>query len=143
MPLPIKVTDCMHRNPLTISAQDNLVNAISIIVENKLTGLTVTDGHGHVVGVLSELDCIQAVLTSLYNEGDPEHVLVEDAMNEDVNACTEDDSIVEVAQAMVSTRQRRRPVVREGRLVGQVSSNNILCALMEYSRRKVHHSGAR
>jgi len=83
------------------------------------------------------------VLTSLYNEGDPEHVLVEDAMNEDVNACTEDDSIVEVAQAMVSTRQRRRPVVREGRLVGQVSSNNILWALMEYSRRKVHHSGAR
>lgn len=143
MPQPIKVTDCMHRNPLTINAQDNLVNAISIIVENKLTGLTVTDGNGHVIGVLSELDCIQAVLASLYNEGDPEHVLVEDAMNEDVNACTQDDSIVEVAQAMVTTRQRRRPVVREGKLVGQVSSNNILWALMEYSRRNVHHSGSR
>ena len=46
------------------------------------------------------------------------------------------DSIVEVAQSMVETRQRRRPVVEGGRLVGQVSSNNILWALMEHSRRK-------
>lgn len=141
MPGPTKISDCMHRKPLTIRPGENLVTAISMIVEHKLTGLTVTDGNGTVVGILSELDCIRAVLTALYNEGDPEHVLVEDAMETEVTTCASGDSIVEVAQAMVDTRQRRRPVLEAGKLVGQVSSNNVLWALMEHSRRKVHHGG--
>jgi len=137
MPQPTKVSDCMHRNPLTINSDANLVNAISLIVEYKLTGLTVTGEGGAVVGILSELDCIQAVLTAIYNDGDPEHVLVEDAMCTDVNICKPADSIVEVAQSMVNTGQRRRPVIDGASLVGQVSSNNILWALMEHSRRKM------
>nr|WP_232059251.1 CBS domain-containing protein [Kineobactrum salinum] len=58
-------------------------------------------------------------------------------MTSEVNACSASDSIVEVAQSMLSTRQRRRPVIEEGRLVGQVSSRNVLWALLEHSRRKV------
>jgi CBS domain-containing protein len=138
MPYSIKIKDCMHRNPLTIRPGDNLVRAISMILEYKLTGLTVTDGQGAVVGILSELDCIRAILTAIYNEGDPEHVLVEDAMHPEVNTCGVEDSLVEVAQAMVETRQRRRPVVQDGKFAGQVSSNNVLWALMEYSRRKLY-----
>jgi CBS domain-containing protein len=140
MPQPTTVNDCMRRNPLTIGPDANLVKAIEIIVEHKLTGLTVTDGEGRVVGILSELDCISAVLTAIYNEGDPEHVLVGEAMSSDVSSCRPQDSIVEVAQAMLRTRQRRRPVIEGEQLVGQVSSSNILWALMEHSRRKVYGS---
>jgi len=130
----------MHRNPLTIAPTDSLAKAISTIVENKLTGLTVTDASGAVVGILSELDCIQSVLNALYNEGDPQHLQVQDAMQDELNTCTAGDNIVEVAQSMVTTRQRRRPVLEAGKLVGQVSSNNILWALMEHSRRRVMES---
>lgn len=137
MPQSIQITDCMHRNPLTIGRKDHLVKAISMILEYKLTGLTVTGQEGAVVGILSELDCIKAVLNAIYNDGDPEHLLVENAMEEEINTCASGDSIVEVAQSMVQTRQRRRPVVEGGKLVGQVSSNNILWALMEHSRSKV------
>ncbi len=137
MPQPSTVKDCMHHNPLTIKRDANLVEAIDIIVENKLTGLTVTDDMGCAVGILSELDCIGAILTAVYNDGDPDHVLVADAMVGDLTTCTPTDSIVEVAQSMLSSRQRRRPVVEDGKLVGQVSSSNILWALMEHSRRRV------
>ncbi len=137
MPQPSTINDCMRRNPLTIHVDANLVQAIDIIVENRLTGLTVTDDAGQPVGILSELDCIQAVLTAIYNEGDPEHVLVSDAMVDDVNTCSPGDNIVEVAQSMLQSRQRRRPVVSDGKLVGQVSSSNVLWALMEHSRRKL------
>lgn len=140
MPIPIRVSDCMHRNPLTIRPGDSLVKAISTILEYKLTGLTVTEEDGAVVGILSELDCIQAVITAVYNDGDPEHLLVRDAMEDDINCCSSGDGIVEVAQSMVTTRQRRRPVIEDGKLVGQVSSNNILWALMEHSRRRVMES---
>ena len=90
------------------------------------------------VGILSELDCIKGVLTAIYNEGDPEHALVRDVMCTEVVSCQPGESIVEVAQAMLDSRQRRRPVIDNGKLVGQVSSSNILWALMEHSRRKVY-----
>ena len=138
MPKPTTVKDCMRRNPITIRPDANLVQAIERIVEYKLTGLTVTDDDGRAVGILSELDCIQAVLTAIYNDGDPEHALVKDAMSSDLSTCATTDNIVEVAQDMVKSRQRRRPVLEDGKLVGQVSSNNILWALMEYSRRKMY-----
>ena len=138
MPQPSTVNDCMRRNPLTINFEAALVKAIEIIVEYKLTGLTVIDDQGVAVGVLSELDCIKAILTAIYNDGDPEHALVRDAMCKELVVCGPADNIVEVAQDMVETRQRRRPVVRDGKLVGQVSSSNILWALMEHSRRRLH-----
>ena len=137
MSQPTTIRDCMRRNPLTISLEANLVEAIEIIFEYKLTGLTVTDASGQVVGILSELDCIQAVLTAIYNEGDPEHSLVRDVMCREVTSCAPGDSIVEVAQSMLQSHQRRRPVIEDGKLVGQVSSNNVLWALMEHSRRKI------
>lgn len=141
MPAPNVIKDCMRRNPLTIGRDANLVKAIEMIVEYKLTGLTVTDDEGKAVGILSELDCIRGVLNTLYNDGDPEQALVRDVMSTDLSTCSPGDSIVSVAQDMLDSRQRRRPVLENGKLVGQVSSSNILWALMEHSRRKVH--GAR
>ena len=137
MPQPTTISDCMHHKPLTVSPGANLVEAIEIITEYKLTGLTVTGESGEIVGILSELDCIKGVLTAVYNDGDPEHSLVRDVMCTDIVSCQPSDSIVEVAQSMLDSRQRRRPVVDKGKLVGQVSSSNVLWALMEHSRRKV------
>jgi CBS domain-containing protein len=141
LPRPTVVDDCMHRNPLTISCDANIVEAIEIMVENKLTGLTVTDETGKAIAVLSELDCLAAILHDVYNDGDPEHSLVRDAASVDLHFCKPDDSIVEVAQAMLDSRQRRRPVIADGKLVGQVSSSNILWALMENTRRKINTAG--
>ncbi len=141
MPQPTTISDCMYHRPLTVRPDANLVEAIEIITEYKLTGLTVTDEAGEVVGILSELDCIKGVLTAVYNEGDPEHALVRDVMCTEVVACQPGDSIVEVAQSMLDSRQRRRPVIDNGKLVGQVSSSNVLWALMEHSRRKIFNQG--
>ncbi|NCZ62707.1 MAG: CBS domain-containing protein [Cellvibrionales bacterium] len=124
----------MHRNPLTIGRDAPLVNAIDLLVEFKLTGLTVIDAEGSPCGKITELDCIRAVLNAIYNDGNPEHVLVSQAMTEEMHACSPEESIVEVAQRMIDSRQRRSAVIQGDRLVGQVSSSNILWALMEHSR---------
>lgn len=133
---PTTIADCMRKNPLTINQDANILQAVELIVEYKLTGLTVTDDAGCVVGILSEIECLEAILDSIYNDGDAEHYLVREVMKSDVNSCAPGDGIVEVAQDMLKTRQRRRPVITDGKLVGQVSSSNVLWALMEYSRRR-------
>ena len=94
-------------------------------MEFKLTGLTVLDDAGVPCGKITELDCIQAVLNAIYNDGNPDHVSVEQAMTEEIHACSPDDSIVEVAQRMIDSHQRRNAVIQNGKLVGQVSSSNI------------------
>ena len=137
MPQPTTVADCMRKRPLTIRREANLVEAIETLVDNRLTGVTIVDDKGHAVGVLSELDCIRAVLTTIYNDGDPDLALVHEVMTADINSCGPEDNIVEVAQDMLDTRQRRRPVIKDSKLVGQVSSSNILWALMEHSRRRI------
>lgn len=137
MPSPSKISDCMRTNPVTAHPDDNLASAVQKIIEYRLTGLTVVDQNGDVVGIISELDCLRGALSAIYNDGDPEHVLVHEIMSTDLHVCSPQDGIVEVAQQMLDTRQRRRPVVQNGKLEGQVSSKNILWALMEHSRRTI------
>jgi CBS domain-containing protein len=128
----------MYRNPLTIRQDAPLVQAIERLVEHKLTGLTVLDAQGMPCGKITELDCIKAVLNAIYNDGNPDSTLVEEAMTREIHQCGPNESIVEVAQRMLDTHQRRNAVIQNGKLIGQVSSSNILWALMEHSRGKRH-----
>ena len=105
-----------------------------VLVQFKLTGLTVVDEDGHPCGKLTELNCIRAVLNSIYNDGTPDSTRVDQVMEADYHSCDPEESIVEVAQRMLDTHQRRNAVVKNGELVGQVSSCNILWALMAHSR---------
>ncbi len=141
MDKPQNIEQCMHRSPLTITQEKNIVDAVEKMLEYKLTGLTVVDEQQKVVGVISEVDCIRAILNAIYNDGEADEAgCVGDFMTKDVNSCAPQDGIVEVAEAMLATKQRRRPVIVDGKLVGQVSSGNVLWALMEFSRRKVRRN---
>jgi CBS domain-containing protein len=124
----------MHSNPLTVRRDVPLVQAIDRLVQFKLTGLTVVDEAGIPCGKLTELDCIRSVLNAIYNDGNPDNTLVEQAMETEFHSCSPEESIVEVAQRMLDTHQRRNAVVENGKLVGQVSSSNILWALMSHAR---------
>ena len=135
MSKPTRVQDCMRRNPVTVTANENLASAVQKIIDHRLTGLTVVDDEDRVVGVISELDCLRGALSAIYNDGDPENVAVHEVMSTDLNTCSPEDGIIEAAQQMLRSRQRRRPVVENGRLVGQVSSKTVLWALMENTRR--------
>ena len=134
MSSPTSIRDCMYRNPLTVGREASLTKAIELLVEYKLTGLTVLDDAGAPCGKITELDCIRAVLNAIYNDGNPGNMTVGQAMTDEIHACQPEESIVEVAQRMIDTHQRRNAVIQDGKLVGQVSSSNILWALMEHSR---------
>lgn len=138
MTTPTSIRDCMHRNPLTIGRDAPLVKAVELLVEFKLTGLTVLDDNNQPCGKVTELDCIRAILNAIYNDGNPDNATVAQAMTEEMHSCSPDESIVEVAQRMIDTHQRRNAVIQNGKLVGQVSSSNILWALMEHSRGRMH-----
>lgn len=129
------VRDCMHENPAKIKADATIDEAVKVLLDNKISGLTVVDDENCVVGVLSELDCLKATISATYNEGNTGSGLVGEYMTTEVDSSSPDDDIVSVGQSMLEMRQRRRPVVKNGKLVGQVSCRNILWAVGNYASR--------
>ena len=85
--------------------------------------------HGHLVGMLSEFDCLAVVLSAGYhgNPGGP----VSDLMVTDVKTIDADMSIVDLAQLFIDSRLRRYPVLKDNRVVGQVSRRDVLRALLD------------
>ena len=86
------------------------------------------------LGVLSEMDCLKAVLSSVYNDSPQVAGRVSDFMTKDVVSVKIDDNIVDVASDMLKHKHRRRPVIDEdGKLLGQVSCRRLLRAVKDFS----------
>ncbi|MCS5594114.1 MAG: CBS domain-containing protein [Porticoccaceae bacterium] len=128
----VDLSDYMLTNPVTVSAGENVFNAIDVIIEQKVSGVCVVDTDGNLLGVLSELDCLRAILSATYNEnGDVGNVV--DFMTAEVDSCELHADLVDVADDMIKKGHRRRPVVDNGKLVGQITCRKLLSVVSEFT----------
>lgn len=134
--MPIKtatVKDYMSGKLVTFSPQTDVLDAIHELVQRRIAGAPVVDDHGNLVGMLSEFDCMQVVLAAGYH-GEPGGP-VSDLMATDVQSVDAGMSIVDLAELFIATRFRRFPVIKDNRLVGQISRRDVLRALGELAGR--------
>ncbi len=130
----VDISDYINPNPARVRSSDSLYDAIDLITRHRLSGVLVVDDQDHLVGVLSEMDCLRAVVTATYNNsGDVGSVA--DFMTAQVQACQLHDNIVDVAMDMMSKGHRRRPVLDNGKLVGQISCRQVLRVVSVFNRR--------
>ena len=123
------LADIMATNLVTFSSDTNIHEAIQVLLNKCLSGAPVLDAAGQLVGVLSKKDCLKVVFTTAYHQdrGGP----VSEYMSADVQTLDADLDLISAAQHFLETSFRRFPVMRDGRLVGQVSRHDILKALIE------------
>lgn len=121
----------MLTNPVRVNAGANLFEAIELITDHKISGLCVVDDNNRLVGILSELDCLRAILSTTYNEGGIGRV-GEYMTRDKLILANANDNIVELAQDMLKQKHRRRPVVEDGKLVGQVTCRQLLIAVKNF-----------
>jgi CBS domain-containing protein len=122
----------MLTNPVRVHGDDNVLNAMQVIIDNKISGVCVVDERENLVGILSELDCLRAVLGSIYNNTSIGHV--KDYMaTENLVVAHPNEDIVDVAQDMLLKNKRRRPVVEDGKLVGQITCRQLLSAVKKFN----------
>lgn len=127
----VNLRDHMLSHPVKVKAEDNLLDAMQVIIDNKISGVCVVDTEDNLVGILSELDCLRAALGAIYNEGGIGRVSQYMASDNLVVAHPNED-IVDVAQDMLLKNKRRRPVVEDGKLVGQITCRQLLCAVKSF-----------
>lgn len=129
----VNLRDYMLHNPVKVRASDNVLDAMQVIIDNKISGVCVVDADSNLVGILSELDCLRAVLGAIYNDSGIGNV--EDYMASDnLVVAHPDEDIVDVAQDMLLKNKRRRPVVENGKLIGQITCRQLLTAVKQFRR---------
>jgi len=123
----VKVRDYMAASLVVLHPEMEILRAIQLLVEHRISGAPVTDELGNLVGVLSELDCMQVALNAGYYEQLGGQVA--EFMSRDVRTVQADTSIIALAQMFLDSPYRRYPVLDDNRLVGQISRRDVLRAL--------------
>jgi len=121
------VRDYMAGRLVTFKPEMDVLDAIHELVHNRIAGAPVVNDHGELLGMLSELDCLKIALNAGYygDWGGP----VGDYMTPDVQTVDADMNIIDLAQQFLKSGFRRFPVLRNNRLVGQISRRDVLRAL--------------
>jgi CBS domain-containing protein len=127
----VNLRDYMLPNPVKVRADDNVLDAMQVIIDNKISGVCVVDHDGNLVGILSELDCLRAVLGAIYNN-DGIGMVSDHMATDNLVVAHPNEDIVDVAQDMLLKHKRRRPVVEDGKLIGQITCRQLLSAVKKF-----------
>jgi len=148
----MQVKDVMTRNVISVGADEPVVKAARMMLQNRISGLPVVDAKGELVGMVTEGDFLRRreIGTQRQRPKWLEFVLgpgrlaqeyvhtsgrkVEEIMTPDPWTVGEDDALEEVVEVMERRHIKRLPVLRDGRMVGIVSRANLMHALASLSR---------
>jgi CBS domain-containing protein len=143
----MRAVDVMTVDPVSISPEDSIIEAIRLMLQRKFSGLPVVDCTGALVGIVTEGDLLRRTETGtqrkrprwiefLIGSGRLANEYVQasgrkvhDVMTYDVHTVTEDTPLDDSVQHMERYQIKRLPVVRGGKLVGIVTRANRLRAL--------------
>jgi CBS domain-containing protein len=108
---------------VSVGPDDPVAVAARRMNENGVSSLIVLDGAGHMVGILSEKDIVSKVVVA---DRDPDDVPVRDIMSPDVVTCERVAPIQRAAEIMAERGIRHLPISDRGKIVGMVSSRDII-----------------
>jgi len=154
--------DVMNRQVLTVRVDLTVRELAAFLIENQISGAPVIDGQGRLVGVASLTDVAQndaerpdlvddhsspaRAVRGWEDRMNPEDIrplhiesddlLVRDIMTPTVYTVPEETPVARIAQTMVAGRIHRVFVTRRGRVVGIVTSLDLVGLLVEKAPRR-------
>ena len=118
--------EIMTRRLVTLDPEMDVFKAIELLIKNRISGAPVVDQKGTLLGMFTEKSCLEVMVDAAY-EGLPANQ-VGAFMNEPADTINEDTGMLSMAHVFLSKQTRRLPVLREGKLVGQVSRRDVIGA---------------
>ena len=122
----VKAMDIMNANVITIMKDEDIYEAIRVMVLNNITGLPVLNADETLAGIITEKDVLR-----LLCEMDDRPGTVEDYMTAEVVCFDQHDCLHDVAESLAANPFRRVPILDRGRLVGIISRKDILRHIRE------------
>ncbi len=118
----MKVVDSMTANPVHVTPNDTLTTARALMDPGDFRCLPVVEG-GKLVGIITDRD-----IRKYSDSPDRTHVVV--AMTREVVCIAPDDTVNEAVRTLLAYKVGGLPVIREDKLVGIITTTDILKAVL-------------
>ncbi len=123
----LKASDVMVRPVISARKNASARDIAMQLLTGLYSGMPVTDDEGKVIGLITELDLLEAVL----EDKELAKTTAEDIMSRDPLTVDADTPITEIIKIMKEKNVIRLPVTRNDKLVGVVARCDILKGLLE------------
>jgi CBS domain-containing protein len=123
---PTLAKDIMVTKLVTLSPHMDVFEAIGLLLRHRISGAPVVDADGKLLGVFTEKSSLSVLVEAAYEQLPTTEVYA--FMIPDPVTITEDTDLLSIAQLFLNCGARRLPVLRDEKLVGQVSRRDVLMA---------------
>lgn len=123
----VRVHELMSTELVVVRPEVGVHEAVTILLEQRISGLPVIDDKGALVGIVTEQDCLRVAFQSGYYEA-PGRTVAE-AMTPSPETLDANADIMTAIDLFLRRPFRQLPVVREGALVGILSRRDALRVL--------------
>ncbi|MFQ6610338.1 MAG: CBS domain-containing protein [Fidelibacterota bacterium] len=128
-----KIKDYMTTSIVKLSANMDIYESIDLLLKYKISGAPVENESGHLIGVLSERDCLRVMANGSFH--DLPGAVVSDYMSKKIFTLQMDNDIFQAADTFLHHKFRRIPIVdKKNRLVGQISRRDVLRAIQDAAK---------
>ncbi|MHA1582044.1 MAG: CBS domain-containing protein [Candidatus Baldrarchaeia archaeon] len=115
--MPLKVSDIMTRDVITIEIGKTVREAVEIMNEKGIGCIVVTKG-GVPIGIVTERDVLKKIVV----EGrDPQKTRIEEIMSSPLITGSPSMTLEDAAKLLILKRIKKLPIVEKGKLVGIVT----------------------
>ncbi|MEM3172087.1 MAG: CBS domain-containing protein, partial [Candidatus Nitrosotenuis sp.] len=123
---PPLVNEIMKKNVISIDSSMTVQDAAKMMDDASIGAIVVLE-KGIAVGIITERDIVRRIVS----KGKPLSTNVKEAMSSPLIVINPDDSVWELAQLMKARKIHRVPAVKDNRLVGIVTTSDIvrLCSV--------------
>ncbi|MFD2037267.1 CBS domain-containing protein [Belliella marina] len=125
---PILVQDHMSTNLVTFYPEDSIDHVLDLLTKRKISGAPVVDHDGNLIGIISEVDCLKEIIKGKYSNTPSFPGSVSEHMSTNVITMSPDLSLFDAAQQFLDMKIRRFPVMKDGKLLGQLSLSDVIRA---------------
>ena len=126
---PMLAREIMVTKLITLSPDLDVFEAIGMLLRHNISGAPVVDRDGNFQGVFSERCCMSVLVDAAYDQLPTTQVFA--FMDIEHATISEEADLLSIAQIFLHTGHRRLPVVRDGKVVGQISRRDLLAAAMK------------
>lgn len=120
------VRDIMKKNIISIDSSMTVGDTAKMMDDASIGAIVVLE-HGIAIGIITERDLVRRIIA----KGKPLSTNVKEAMSSPLIVINPDDTVWDLAQLMKTRRIHRVPAVKDSRLVGMVTTSDVvrLCSI--------------
>jgi CBS domain-containing protein len=119
----VAVKEVMSSPVITVKRGEVAMKVAKLMVDNKIGSVVVVDEGKNPIGIITERDVVKSLASGGFK---PEETKAEDIMSQPLRTISPDLGVEEAAKLMRRLGVKRLPIMEEGKLIGIVSSGDIV-----------------